>query len=136
VDDRRAGPAGRIAAWLRDTTPTDRIHFTQPVKQFIDGTVTEYLQSGTELTDRARRTMVDVAVQLYANRRCSGERAPVRVDGEVGENTLGQLRRCAQEGYPGFDAMVAAFSEPGALQDVVTLEARIADIVTGNGTQP
>jgi hypothetical protein len=75
--------------------------------------------------------MVDVAVQLYTNRRCAGERAPVRVDGEVGDNTLTQLRRCAQEGYPGFDAIVAALTAPGARQDLATLEARIADVVAG-----
>lgn len=123
-------PASRIAAWLVDTTPTDRIHFTQPVKQFIDGRVATFVDSGGELTDKARRTMVDVAVQLYTNRRCAGERFPVRVDGEAGERTLQQVRRCAQEGYPGFDALLGAY---GQQDDIPALEARVAAVVTARG---
>ncbi len=126
--DEATGPAAVLAAYLQDTTSPDRIQFTRPVKQFIDGTVASYTDGG-QLTDKARRTMVDVAAQLLTNRRCGKSIPPVRVDGDVGERTLEQVRRCAHNGDTTMDALLDVYGDRNLLQNLDALETRVAGLV-------
>ena len=119
------GPTRRLASFIIDASPADRAHFTQPVKLFVERRILPYLE-GEPLTESRRKTMVNVAVQLLTNRRCAGDAAPIRVDGEVGERTLEQIRRCARDGDETMEVIAAVYSDTEARGDIVVLERKVA----------